>query len=196
MPFLPSADEPFLQFPVPNLWWLPTFPGPPIGTGTRCFDNPDDPNCRVQDRPTFGPIAGPVNIPPLFGPMSSPEVPTMPFDLGPNLTGLAAGVLGGLFGARRATQGFIPQTTTTGVGVSFPGTGMPPEIFAPRTTLSGQVINKGCDCVIQRNLPARVVNYKGRAVFNAQGQVVGCTPRRRQMNPGNARAATRAARTT
>lgn len=139
----------------------------------------------------FGPIAGPVDIPPLFGPIAG-GLP-MPFDLGPNLTGLVGGVLGGLFAGRRRTQGFMPgQTTQT--GVSFPGTGIPTTTFPARTTMAGQVTQKGCGCLIEKAMPAYTRKMKGRAMFGPDGSFLGCTPSRRSMNPMNARAATRAAR--
>lgn len=150
---------------------------------------------------TFGPIAGPVDIPPLFGPISGPVTlererrKRMPFDLGPGLLGLANTALAGLFTGRRTAQGFLPgPQTRTQTGVVFPGTGIPTQTFPERITMPGQVINQGCNCVIQRQLPARTINMKGRAVFDANGQVVGCTPRKRRMNPLNGRAAMRSAR--
>jgi hypothetical protein len=143
---------------------------------------------------TFGPIAGPVEIPPLFGPISGGG--SMPFDLGPNITGLASNLLGLFAGRRNAfqPQGFMPGS---------PQVILPPvEILrqAPVTRtpqlMQGRVVQGGgCACTIQRQLPARTVNMKGTPVIDpATNQIIGCTPRRKRMNFMNGRAAVRAAR--
>lgn len=142
--------------------------------------------------PQFGPIAGPVNIPPLFGPIAGPvEVPMSPFaPFAPGAT-RTSDLRGRLisFGIDVARRAFLPgQTTQTSVG--FPGTGMPTTTFPER----GQVIQKGCDCLIEKQMPAYTRKMKGRAVFGPDGSFMGCTPKRRAMNPMNGRAATRAAR--
>lgn len=193
-PFLSGKDR-FLTFAEPDD--IPFF-GPIAG--------------RVERPPFFGPIAGPVDIPPLFGPIAGPvEIPLpptqprvtpevtrrrrkMPFDIGPNLTGLVGSVLGGLFGARRQTAGFLPgspQVILPPVEVLRQA----PPIRAP-ITMPGRVVQgAGCQCTIQRQLPARVVNMRGTPVIDpATNQIIGCTPRRKRMNPMNGKAATRAAR--
>lgn len=152
-------------------------------------------------RPTFGPIAGPVNIPPLFGPIAGPvrmedTRPTqrrqrMPFDIGPNLAGLAGSVIGGLFGGRRQQQGFMPgspQVILPPVEVLRQA----PPIRTPQL-MSGRVTQRGCDCLIEKNMPAYVRRTKGKAVYGPNGEWLGCTPKARRLNPMNARAATRAA---
>lgn len=72
---------------------------------------------------------------------------------------------------------------------------LPAQTGGAIQTMPGRVITSGsCECQIQKQMPAYVRKMKGRPVFDANGQVVGCTPTRRRMNPMNARAATRAAR--
>lgn len=159
-------------------------------------------DCPSVGRPTFGPIFGRPDIPGLFGPIFSPPDPdvprgtfggAMPNGLLP-LPGLSPrdALLRGATDVARSLLGrFLPQTTQTSVG--FPGTGIPTEVFPER--MAGRVVQgRGCDCVIEKARPAGVTRMKGRAVFNGQGQIVGCTPKPRRMNPMNGRAATRAAR--
>jgi len=170
-------------------------------------------NLDPVPRGTWGPIFGDPGIPPLFGPIHSPArerpergprfgpisgvpAPTtrrtrMPFDIGPNLTGLAGATLGAIFGRRQTAGRFMPGQTQTSVG--FPGTGIPTTTFPERGML-GQVTRQGCDCLIEKQMPAYIRRMKGRAVFAADGSFAGCTPKAKRMNPLNGRAATRAAR--
>lgn len=114
-------------------------------------------------------------------------MPFNPFLPGGGSTGRFGPLLDlGVDVGRRLLQG----RTQTSVG--FPGTGMPTTTFPER--MLGQVIQKGCGCVIEKQMPAHVRRVKGRAVFGPDGSFLGCTPKRRAINPMNGRAATRAAR--
>ena len=116
-----------------------------------------------------------------------PFAPLLPG--GPRPSDLRSRVIS--FGIDLARRAFLPgQTTQTSVG--FPGTGMPTTQFPER--MAGQVTQRGCDCLIEKQMPAYTRKQKGRAVFGPNGSFLGCTPKRRSMNPMNGRAATRAAR--
>jgi len=162
-------------------------------------------------RGTWGPIFGDPGIPPLFGPIFTPRVPIRerpergprfgPISGGamPSLRdqliagafGLGRTAIAGIFGGRETAGRFMPG--------QVPDTPVPwPPIFGPSrpaiTVTPGRVINQGCDCIVQKQMPAYIRRMKGRAVFGADGQVIGCSPARKRMNPMNGRAATRAAR--
>jgi len=181
--FLPGGIDPESEF------WYGTWTVPWSLYSPRLFT----PGFGVP-RETFGPIAGPVDIPPLFGPIAGPVEREVPMPFAPLVpTSRPSDIRGRLisFGLDLLSRRFLPgQTTQTSVG--FPGTGIPTTQFPER--MAGQVTQRGCDCLIEKQMPAYTRKQKGRAVFGPDGSFLGCTPKRRSMNPMNGRAATRAAR--
>lgn len=145
----------------------------------------------VDIPPPFGPIAGPVDIPPTFGPIAdrNRRRNAMPFSL---IGDLVRGRIPGL-------PPIITLPPITFPPITIPGT-RPPEVMpgpTPGVTMPGRVTRGvGCaPCVIEKQMPAYTRKMKGRAVFHPQtGQFLGCTPARRSINPMNGKAAIRAAR--
>lgn len=193
MPFLPRNG---------HRWWLdaPTIWGPTWGLPWPIW-GPSLPEIEPRvsrGGGTFGPIAGPVDIPPTFGPIAGrvPREPTsfdqrrmfMPFDLGSLLPGRRntsiGGVIGGIVGdvTRRVLQ---RGPTQPRLPPFFPGAG---ELGPPSRSMTF----KGCGpCVIERELPARIVRQKGRVRMAEDGSVE-CVAVRRRFNPANGQAALRA----
>jgi hypothetical protein len=113
------------------------------------------------------------------------------------LAGAAVGAAAGLLNERlqTATQRLpVPRPPGTTPIPRMPTWEMPPEVFRPGGTMQGRVVQKGCDCVIEKQMPAYTRRMKGTAVFGPDGQFIGCRPRTRRMNPLNGRAAIRATR--
>lgn len=127
-----------------------------------------------------------------------PRVPRETFDLRrifmpftpPFLPGGARTGIGGIIGdvVQRLPRLPLPRSPRV---PEVPGFPLPPFMGPP---MLGKVSQQGCGCVIEKQVPAHIRRMKGKAVFGPDGQFLGCTPKRRSINPMNGRAATRAAR--
>lgn len=182
-------------------------PSPTFGP---TFTTADCPGCFPERIPTFGPSFSPFVLPGGFGPIYSPEQPTVPLSQDrfggrmplSDFTQARGSILGSIIRAGiGAAIPFLPGQGPPIVVGPYPGPepGNPPDF--PFPDVSTGISSMGCSSLRQRgrSLPQCYVTspkgrrIRGKYVVLPNGQVT-CCPSPRRMNPANSKALNRAAR--
>lgn len=192
VPFFNTSTD--LDSLFPRETWGPIFGAPEAPIGGDGGGGGQAPPFSVGGglpSPSFGPIAGPVDIPPLFGTIGG----TMPGEFAP--VSARDSLLGRLIGfGVQAARTFLPGQELPPL---IPGTGIPdvtviPPVGTPSPTGAITGVTRGHAltnrCLLKTSPKGR--NTYGRTVV-INGQVF-CVPKPRRMSPCNPHAARRAVR--